>query len=178
MKTTLQQLTDDADKRLHVVAILFVASLQQFGADLAALNIDAAQFQACLAWARVVFSNWTLITGTGGTEPVSLLAQAISLDQIIGTSRQPDETIRNAGVVVSKPLGCRSIDIPSAIAGNPGVPLPMSSHKLNRRLAQSGNVADLERITRYGAVTKLRLPRHSMVSCTALKRLSVDLSAL
>lgn len=86
--------------------------------------------------------------------------------------------MRNAGVIVAKQLGCRSIDIPSAIAGNPGIPMPISSHKFNRRLAPSGNAADLGRITRYGAVTKLRLPRHSTVSCTALKRLSVDLSAL
>jgi hypothetical protein len=178
MKSTLQQLTDDADKRLHVVAILFIASLQQFGADLAALNIDAAQFQACLAWARVVFSNWTLITDTGGTEPVSLLAQNGLLGQMIGTVGRPEETTRKAGVIVSKQLGCGSIDIPSAVAGNPGVPLPTSSHKLNRRSAPSGNGTDLERITRYGAVTKLRLPRHSLLSSTGLTRLSVDLSAL
>ena len=55
MKPTIKQLTDDSDERLYVVAILFVAGLQQFGAGLAALSIDAEQFQACLARARVVF---------------------------------------------------------------------------------------------------------------------------
>lgn len=178
IKPTIKQLTDDSDERLHVVAILFVAGLQQFGADLAALSIDAEQFQGCLAWARVVFSKWNLITDTEGTEPGSLPARNISLDQITGTAGQPKETMRNAGVIAAKQLGCRSTNTPSAIAGNPGVPLQISSHKFSRRLAPSGNAADLERITRYGAVTKLRLPRHSTVSCTALKRLSVDLSAL
>lgn len=178
MTSTLQQLTNDADERFHVVAVLFVAGLHQFGADLAALNIDAEQFQACLAWARVVFSNWTLTTDTGGTEPGSLLARNVSPDQIIGTAGQPKETIRNAGVIVAKQHGLCSINVPSSIAGNSSVSLPVANHRLNRRSGPSGNVTDLERLTRYGAVTKLRLPRHSTISCTALARLSVDLSAL
>ena len=172
VNSTLKQWTDDADERLNVVAILFVAGLQQFGANLAALNIDTKQFEACLAWARVIFSDWNLMTATEGTGPSSLIDGNDSITRNAGTA---EETMRNAGIV-SKQSGSESVDIPSSIAGNQGVSLPVASSKLKRRSApSSGNVADLERITSYGAVTKLRLPRQSTISCTALDRLSLDL---
>ena len=108
---------------------------------------------------------------------VLFVAQTVSPNKVIGTAGQSGEIVYNTILIVSKQSGYKSIDNPFLIAGKASVPLPFASHKLTCHSAPSGNVAELERVTRHRALIKLRLPRHRDIPC-AVTHLSMKLSAL